>query len=211
MKKKIKNIIVGITVIVIWVSVANQYVNFFEQNIAFHVFLESVVFNPQKLLFNNLLGAMLCIYVNTYDLNRIEYVIRMRKGILLEQVVLGVEVCSAYTMLVLMSVIVPVFNNLKFTEYSIITFLQSWLRLFVIDFMFFIIFIFFSTFIKRVAALFLLIAIGFILLTGWNIYSFHSLNANTFFVTQSAWFHVIMILVVSVIIRYNLKKKEYYS
>ena len=82
MKKSIKNMMAGLFIIITWLNVSKQYLDIYNYYIDMNTYFNEIVFNPQKMLFNNLLGVMLCIYINTYDINRTEYVIREKEKIL---------------------------------------------------------------------------------------------------------------------------------
>ena len=96
MRNYLKNFVLGIFVIILWNYVTCQHLSFFENKEA-EILIKDIIFNPQKILFNNMLGIMLCIYINTFDMHRIEYVIRNRKGIFLDQIGIGIKICFVYS------------------------------------------------------------------------------------------------------------------
>lgn len=199
--------IVGLFIVITWLNVTNQYLNICNYYIDANTYFHDILFNTQKMLFNNLLGIMLCIYINTYDINRTEYVIREKDKILSAQIFLGCKICAVYSFTVLAFITLPL---LHFVSHKImVLFFIYWIRLFAFNFLIFIIFTFFSIFIRRVISMFLILAIGFMLLVSWNIYDFKFLNNDTFFVTQNIWFHVGMIISLILICSHFLKNKEY--
>lgn len=210
MKRNIKNIIAGFAIIITWLNVIRQFIDVCGYCSDSYFYLNETIFNPQKLLFNNLLGIILCIYINTYDINRTEYVIRARKNILLEQVLLGCKICILYSMIILSFVILPLFISTSPIKVMVI-FIQYWYRLTIFNFMIFSVFTFTSIYTKRSIALFLILSAGFILLVSWNIYSFNFCDGDSFFVTQNTWFHIGTIILMVVNSQHSLKKKEYFG
>lgn len=79
MMKQINKITLALIIVSMWNYVACQYVDVINNKVWVTDFINSILFNPQKVLFNNMLCIMMCVYANTFDVNRVEYVIRDKK------------------------------------------------------------------------------------------------------------------------------------
>ncbi len=203
-----KNICLSLLIIIIWGYVTNQYIEF-TNNMEFIKLLENVLFNPQKILFNNMLIFLICVCVNSVDVNRIEYVIRNRKNIFVVQIMQGIIICLAYSVLLIITIMGNFFIKNGISENILLPVLFSIFRLFIINYMFYIVFAFFSMVTKKIIAMCIIYSLDFIILIGWSMYSFFYTNSSLL-ITQNIWFNLGVIIAVLFINYCYLKKKEYY-
>ncbi len=203
-----KNICLSLLIIIIWGYVTNQYIEF-TNNMEFIKLIENVLFNPQKILFNNMLIFLICVCVNSVDVNRIEYVIRNRKNIFVVQIMQGIIICLAYSVLLIITIMGTLFIKNGISENILLPVLFSIFRLFIINYMFYIVFVFFSMVTKRIIAMCIIYSLDFIILIGWSMYSFFYTNSSLL-ITQNIWFDLGVIIAVLFINYCYLKKKEYY-
>ncbi len=203
-----KNICLSFLIIIIWGYVTNQYIEF-TNNMEFIKLIENVLFNPQKILFNNMLIFLICVCVNSVDVNRIEYVIRNRKNIFVVQIMQGIIICLAYSVLLIITIMGNFFIKNGISENILLPVLFSIFRLFIINYMFYIVFAFFSMVTKKIIAMCIIYSLDFIILTGWSMYSFFYTNSSLL-ITQNIWFDLGVIIAVLFINYCYLKKKEYY-
>ncbi len=203
-----KNICLSLLIIIIWGYVTNQYIEF-TNNMEFIKLIENVLFNPQKILFNNMLIFLICVCVNSVDVNRIEYVIRNRKNIFVVQIMQGIIICLAYSVLLIITIMGNFFIKNGISENILLPVLFSIFRLFIINYMFYIVFVFFSMVTKRIIAMCIIYSLDFIILIGWSMYSFFYTNSSLL-ITQNIWFNLGVIIAVLFINYCYLKKKEYY-
>ncbi len=203
-----KNICLSLLIIIIWGYVTNQYIEF-TNNMEFIKLIENVLFNPQKILFNNMLIFLICVCVNSVDVNRIEYVIRNRKNIFVVQIMQGIIICLAYSILLIITVMGTLFIKNGISENILLPVLFSIFRLFIINYMFYIVFVFFSMVTKKIIAMCIIYSLDFIILTGWSMYSFFYTNSSLL-ITQNIWIDLGVIIAVLFINYCYLKKKEYY-
>lgn len=126
------------------------------------------------------------------------------------QLLLGFKICFIYSTLTLVTIIGSVFTHLWFNEHLIIVLLKYSIKLFFINYVFFMLFSLISIVINRVFALCIILVVGFVILAGWSAWNFYFDKNNQFFLTDNTIIHICMITIITLLFYFYAKNKEYF-
>ncbi|MBP3339113.1 MAG: hypothetical protein J6L69_06895 [Lachnospiraceae bacterium] len=205
-----KKIVVCIIISIIWIYTGNQAILFTGTDVQMFDLMKIILFNPQKLLFNNILCFTLYLYISIIDIYRIEDVIRRKGRILVDQIRIGCGVVLEYSLLLCTSIIIPLAKNLPINEKNISIFIVCFFKSFVINYMIYAVFLFIGLLVNRGISFFILIVLSLITLICWNMFDYYYDLCNNFVITQNVVVQIIIILIATVGCHMLLENKEYY-
>ncbi len=208
MSKLVKLTCWGIVFMFIWYNVVYQTVTFMTDSPTVDYVVMKTIMNPQKLLFNNSLLFSTFLYVCMDELNRIEFVIRIRKR---ESIIIAKYLIYTVIYNFLLFGAIYVFTCLLYGEMIDATkFVFPYVKVLFLNVMFASFFCIFTMSLKKILAMGIVIISSICCISGYLLYTFVKNEDVAFSFLDNTCAHVLISVFVMAYCLLKLRTKEYY-
>lgn len=208
-KLSIKPIVMSIILLIFWYYTAYDVCQNLQGKINMSQYLESVLFNYHKILFNNAICLLFVLLVTIQNYKREEYVVRAKERNFLIQIKQVVKYSCLYSILVLLLVFCVGASVVEFDMGTMFALLQYGIVFLEINYGFSIFCYYVSSIKNRNFAFVVEMAIILILLLAIHYYVFYFCDTITF--QMHTWFFLFLLIGIlcSIGLFKDLKEKEY--